>query len=239
MDEDEPTMDDLLASGISDSWGAKAWEDADALIGNTARKLTQVVSPSRSKFHAPVTDLFDTKAPVPIQEELPVPTVVVEKTEKEVEPSPLELLDVFRRRLEEVERKLEEMEVREVERDRRHREKEEREAKEKEELEKKAKEREIVLPPAVPFESEPKHISEPSLDSISSEPIPHIVHSEQSKSDDATAHEPIADPDRPMTKAPLEDPSLGGIPGYMLMVGLGVCLVVARVMIRRIGGKRA
>lgn len=210
-EEGELSVADLIAAQ-GGSWGAEAWQAVDedgASYIETARRIgnanASVISPSRARTRLPVSDVFNTplslrpespprdEAPIRLPIRTPPEPVLIRSDERDS----LALLDAFRRRLEEVERKLDEMETREAER-------------------------------------EQQAQSTRSIATTSS------VFASQAQND--PGEQAITDPttiDRSEAgEADALDPTARDLPTYVLMVGLGVCFVVARVVFRKLAGKK-
>ncbi|KAG9013984.1 hypothetical protein FRB93_000365 [Tulasnella sp. JGI-2019a] len=265
--EEEQTISELLANidpSGANAWleqdGNGGNETTNAARRSTAKKVFESVrsisrkanqlpslispgtSPTRSKGsvaaasggRASVIGLFDpipapvsarTMADVAIstddEYELDSPVVVPDAAVEDNARQEL-LLEEFRTRLEEVERRLEEMELRDTERER-----------EREEVAQRLKEFEqstntasLQSSPGIDDVDESAFSSFGSLSLSSTTGSNHVVPMRTKDTDVTVVGDDL-----------IEDPSLTGLPSYVLLVGLGVCSVVMRVVFKRIVGR--
>ncbi|KAG8857604.1 hypothetical protein FRB96_005622 [Tulasnella sp. 330] len=175
----------------------------------------------------PVRTMADIGISTDDELELEAPAVSVPATEAMIEGRQALLLEDFRARLEEVERRLEEMEMRDAEKER------EREDAEIQRRLLKSKNTSANSSPQLGDVDDSAFSSFGSLSMFSLEPSQNRAAAIRDK-DTAVA---VATED--VNQDEWEDPSLSGLPSYVLLVGLGVCSIVMRVVIKRIVGSTA
>lgn len=247
------------------SWGAMMWEKDADMAGGTAKKIPDIPVTKRyqptPKFIRPgvinggelpnIHNLFDHAAPRPEDSMTTNGTKGASNdVQKELEAAHL-LIEDYKLRLAEMEAKVIELEKRDE-----RREKELTVLREREnrlvELERERRENEgrsrIDLSPVVdpylgrdedgedkidipwprPTRKEPDPIVNSKPDSVPSA----VVTTDREEDGAQPEHD-----DPPLVETP-SDPLLGELPSYVLLVGVGVCAVVLRVLFRRIGGDR-
>jgi hypothetical protein len=198
----ELTVSELLEKeNMEGSWGAKAWENVD--IGNTAKKIDDFIPPEQGHERSERTSLTTLFDGVAGDDDMAAKHLdeVVAPHHQHLSAEAMEMIEMFRRRLEEVERKLREMEERELEAQKM-----------------KTISAEKVEPLPVDEQDAPSQVDEDILNEVESPEV-----SKESELD-------------PNLKN--SDPNLAALPTYVLAVGLGVCVIILRVMLKRMANRR-
>ncbi|KIM33557.1 hypothetical protein M408DRAFT_326254 [Serendipita vermifera MAFF 305830] len=283
---EEPSVEELLASegmfpeqlgkqvhivngGTLDeapSWGAMMWErDAD-IAGGTAKRIIEPIAPSSTRVRVinggeqpNIHTLFNNDASVQQDAKEETPSVDTEARS---------LLQSFKLRLEQMEKRLAELELRDEEREHELtslREKEKQRQKEDEQqLQQEAESRKRIDLSSdadvyagrgeegdeesvdIPW-PRPTKAPLPSSQAITpliipgeSNPITAVTQPGPEKPTSeakADAHTATEHDDPPLEMIPA-DPLPSALPSYVLLVGVGVCAVVIRVLFRKIGSVR-
>ena len=246
------------------SWGAMMWERDVDIAGGTAKRIIEPVAPRSTRVRVinggeqpNIHTMFGSTGPT---------EQVVKEEVANADEQTHSLLQAFKLRLERMEKRLVELELRDEERERelvalKEKEKQRQEADDKQRRQELESRSRIDLSPDPSIyvgrteedDEDPVDVAwprptrEPVVFGKAITPLvipgdPHPITtasqpgSTKPKSKEEAAPVAEAEHDDPPLETIPADPSASALPSYVLLVGVGVCAVVLRVLFRKIGG---